>query len=538
MLLCLLVNTLWLNSSLAGFGECIVDPDASQLQAQWKHYQDLKIKRAKINLKTLVRDIRMDSDTMKLIQAVSEIEPLMNLMDEVESKYLKKAFVDKRFNSMVSDPDFIEKLGRKEVDAEIAGSDLKFKNDPAFFVLLDQIRNETQKTEVKEALDLFRTLDLGILEAEYRKSAKTALRLIRKKGITQETVRNWIEDPPFLRNVFYPSVKYGPFAVRYRGLLQRSIANFVLNHEVSIEDARKLYPRIKEAEIEEINHNEPPTEKNAFDEHILNYALKHPESAQSENLSSSDYAAIDGVARTLWGEASSCQLQGLAQFEAIGRIIGDRSMAVCRAIEEEDTVKKKGAEVKEKNWAKFLKNWIGISRPAPGMQAAPSNPYHGLSDFGRKEKLDIPCAAQVVSKKNQFSVWNSYSVKRFHTGQFHSNIPDAVYEIQGPQGENDDKALVRILCPRFQTEEQKTAWKHAEEMARAIVTDPANLSSRMTWPVKGNILFYTHEAGLPFAKEVKVPHFLIDGKKAILRKGSRGSCNGFRLFVPKNRNRY
>jgi hypothetical protein len=162
----------------------------------------------------------------------------------------------------------------------------------------------------------------------------------------------------------------------------------------------------------------------------------------------------------------------------------------------------------------------------------------GLSDFGRKDKIDLPCAAQVISKKNQFSVWNSFGLNRFHTGQFHQNIPDAIYEIQGPQAENDDKALMRILCPEFQNEEQKKLWLYAQNLAQEIVRSPDQLQKRITWPLKDNILFYTHEAPLAFAKEVKASYLIINGKKSPIIKTGKGVCNNFRLFVPKVNNFY
>jgi len=186
----------------------------------------------------------------------------------------------------------------------------------------------------------------------------------------------------------------------------------------------------------------------------------------------------------------------------------------------------------------LLKNWVGIRRPAPGMEAAPVNPYRGLSDFGRREKIELPCAAQVVSRKNQFSVWNSYRIKRYHTGRLHPNLPDSIYEIQGPQGSQDDQALVRILCPKLETPAQIAAWEHAETLARTLVLDPAKISSTMSWPVKDSILFYTHEAALPFAREVRIPHLRVNGKRHILRRGSSGACNGFRLFSPSVKTRY
>ncbi len=508
-------------------GACIHDVNSEILQTKWKHYQDVKNKRAHINISLLVKTIKMDKETLNLIEAISEVERLIYVLDDLEDNYLKKAFVDLRFNQMISHPDFLVKLARKEVDAEIHASQLKFKDDPHFYQLLDQVRQETTRAEVLKALDLFRTLDLGVLEKDYRKSAKSALKLIRKKGASLQAVRNWISDPPYLKNVPLPAAKLGPFAIRYRSLLIKSIATFAKDRPITLKEARSRFPRIKQSEVDEMNSLEPPTETNAYDELIAN-----------NNQNSLQVNAMEGIARTLWGEASSCQLQGLSQFEAIGRIIADRSLAVKRALDEQSQIEVKSNVVREENWTTFLKNWAGISRPAPGMKNKPINYLRGLSDFGRKEKSHYHPAAQVISKKGQFSVWNSYTLKKFHTGQFNKNIPDAEYEIQGPQSENDDKALVRILCPQFQTQEQKKLWSQAQSLAEEIVLKPEELGRKISWPVVGDILFYTHEAALSFAKEIKMPFILVDGQKKPLRGTGRGACNKFRLFVPKNRNQY
>lgn len=509
----------------APIGSCIRDPNALALQDEWKHYLELKKKKVRINSSVMVQKIRMDEVTMRLLQAISEVEKLMVILDELEKQFLKKAFVDTRFNDMISSPDFISKLETKTMDLEIKGSELTFKDDPRFYELLDKIREEVKRVEIKDALQLFRTYDLGVLEASYRKSAKDALKLIRKKGASADLVRSWIKDPPYLRNVPLPAAKLGSFALVYRSLVSRSVENFLLNRKIFIDEAKIIYPKIKISDIDEINSIQPPTEKNSFDESI-------------SIINDIETAAIDGVARTLWGEATSCQAQGLAQFEAISRIITDRSLAVCRALVEQKNLASQNSEVREKNWSTFLSNWVGISRPAPGMKNKAYAKLRGLSDFGRKENSTLHCAAQVISKKNQFSVWNSYSLKSFHTGVFHPNIPDVVYEIQGPQAENDDKALIRILCPEFQSEEQKKIWTYAQALATEIVRSPETLVKRINWPVPGEILFYTHEAALPFAKEVKAPHLLVNGKKLMIRGSGKGACNLFRLFVPKVKNLY
>ena len=515
------------------YGSCITDPDAHKLQEKWHHYLKVKKKKAYINTMAIVNEIKMDGDTLDLLIAVSGVEKLITLVDKFENRYFQKAFVDFRFNEMVSHPDFLDKLKTKEVDQEILASDLKFKNDPIFYELLDELRQEIERDEVKAALELFRKYDLGILEMKYRKSAKSALRLIRKRGGTHEVLLSWIQAPPFLRNVPYPGVQLGPFAIRYRSLVVKSVAAFVMERKVSLAEAKKVGPRIKQSDVDEMNTLSPPTDNNSFDHHI---AVLAPPTDLS--LSKEQFNAIDGVVRTLWGEATSCQSQGLPQFEAIGRIIADRSVAVERSLNEKSELEKKSDEIRKENWIKVLKNWVGIKRPAPGLKNKPFIKLKGLNDFGRKENSDLHPAAQVISKKGQFSVWNSFSLKKFHTGQFHKNIPDAVYEIQGPQAENDDQALVRILCPQFLNTHQKELWDKAEKIAEEIVLSPESLRQKIVWPIKEEILFYTHEAPLPFAREVKVPHIVFHGNKLKLRGKGSGPCNHFRLFVSKFKNQY
>jgi hypothetical protein len=98
--------------------------------------------------------------------------------------------------------------------------------------------------------------------------------------------------------------------------------------------------------------------------------------------------------------------------------------------------------------------------------------------------------------------------------------------------------LVRILCPQFLNTHQKELWEKAEKIAEEIVISPESLRQKIVWPIKEEILFYTHEAPLPFAREVKVPHIVFHGNKLKLRGKGSGPCNHFRLFVSKFKNQY
>jgi hypothetical protein len=244
------------------------------------------------------------------------------------------------------------------------------------------------------------------------------------------------------------------------------------------------------------------------------------------------------VVRTLWGEASSCQNAGYSQFEAISKIIADRALSIERAQAEFGKIQSEKSEIREKNWVKFLKNWVGIKRAAGGMQADPSLSLRGMADFGRKEKPNLDAAAQVISRKGQFSVWNSFTSKKFKVKALHRNIPEASYSIQGPQSSQDDQALTRILCPEFQNEKQKELWLQAERLAHDLVLNRKDLTGTYRWPTPDTVLFYTHEAALPFAREVKISALLHEGKKLKINGRGSGPCSHFRLFAPKGGQRY
>jgi hypothetical protein len=135
-------------------------------------------------------------------------------------------------------------------------------------------------------------------------------------------------------------------------------------------------------------------------------------------------------------------------------------------------------------------------------------------------------------------VWNSFTLKRFRYTSNQRNIPNAEYSIQGPQSSRDDQALTRILCPAFENEAQRKLWLLAESLARDLVLNRKRISIEFEWPTHDPILFYTHEAELPFAREVKLTT-LKHGKTRLKINGKgQGPCNRFRLFAPKGGQRF
>jgi hypothetical protein len=516
------------------FGDCILDPEASGLQEQWKIFFERRKKRAQVTTRVLPKRLPMPEAAREIIESVLTIEPLLNTIRKIETRFLKKAFQDKHFNLLISDPAFMERIRSGAAQEQIRNSDLEFKDDPEFLALLAEIESQLAKPGVPEAIEIFRKNDLGILDPLYRKSALSALAFLNKKKATLDLIRSWKNSPPLLSDVPLPPSSLGIFAVRYRLILSRSVTEFIEDFEPEWEDARLVFKKLTPEEWESIRHSEPPTEANAFDQHVLAPALLHRDAHRAYLYTPDQYGAIDGIARTLWGEASSCQVQGYAQFEAISKIIAERALSIERAREETKKLQSRKAEVREKNWTKFLRNWVGIKRSSGELQSDPGLSLRGMADFGRKEMDTLDEAAQVVSRKGQFSVWNSFSRKTFRFVSNHPNIPGSEYRIQGPQSSRDDQALTRILCPEFQNETQRKLWILTESLARDLVLNRRQISTEFQWPSKDQILFYTHEAELPFAREVKLGSLNRGKTKLKINGKGRGPCNRFRLFAPKS----
>jgi hypothetical protein len=515
------------------FGDCILDPEAKGLQEQWKIHFERRQKRAKVTTRVLDKRLPLPESAREIIEAVLRVEPLLEAIRRIEVKFLKKAFQDKHFNLLISDPEFMDRIRNGTAQEQIRNSDLDFKDDPAFLALLSEVEAELSKPGVPEAIEVFRKDDLGILDPLYRKSAFSSLQYLKKKGASIELIQTWKTTPPLLSEVPLPPASLGMFAVRYRKVLAKSVGQFIEEFKPEHEDAKAVFRKITPEEWSLIRDSEPPTEKNAFDQHVLAPALLHRDAHKAFEYSADEYGAIDGVARTLWGEASSCQARGFSQFEAISKIIAERALSIERAREETRSLQTRKAEVREKNWMKFLRNWVGIKRSSSEMQSDPGMRLRGMADFGRKEMENLDEAAQVVSRKGQFSVWNSFTLKTFHFRSTHRNIPNAEYRIQGPQSSQDDQALTRILCPQFQNDAQKKLWLHAESLARELVSARTKVASEFVWPTKDQILFYTHEAELPFAREVKIGALLQGKTKLKINGKGSGPCNRFRLFSPK-----
>ena len=259
------------------FGDCILDPEAKSLQEQWRRFHDLRIKRAKVNIRLLPKKILLPESGRELIEALMATRPLLDAVQRVEKKFLKSAFRDKRFNLLISDPSFLDRIRSGAAQEEIRNSDLDFKDDPGFLTVLREIEEILRDPAVAAGIEVFRKNDLGILDPAYRASAVKAIRYLDQKGAKIEAIRGWKDAPPLMAEVPLPPLSLGAFAARYQASLSRAVGEFIEEHRATPEEARAASPGLKAADWERIASSEPPTEKNAFDQHILSRAWIHRE---------------------------------------------------------------------------------------------------------------------------------------------------------------------------------------------------------------------------------------------------------------------
>jgi hypothetical protein len=208
--------------------------------------------------------------------------------------------------------------------------------------------------------------------------------------------------------------------------------------------------------------------------------------------------AIDGVARTLWGEAGICP----HQMEAIGRVIVDRTLKVNQGIGRE------------------------YDRPEMAGQLLP--------------------VERVISRTNQFSGWNSETQDQVSFSSLLKEMPGAprnvpsggviVETAEGPWHLNQ-------LCPQIsrnshyfghasESSDSDLAWRKAVELAKTIVLDPEGYRARYQWlaPLE-SVYYYTHGPDIGM-KRIPVTSIrdAYRGTKLHWEMDQRANCQKLRFF--------
>lgn len=324
--------------------------------------------------------------------------------------------------------------------------------------------------------------------------------LFSRAGVTQEQVAVWIKKDPNHKII----LKQADQDKDFRSASQPAV---------------KLYKYIQSKER---------VLGNAFDHFVW-------EGQEGTELEKS----IDGVARTLYGEAESCQLSGASQFEAIAAVIAARSISVDQ-------------DNQQKNIFLSLANFgIGVIDVLSPLEIAPLSSYEsGASDFGRTREIgsnpivsEMSTPAQVVSKPGQFSVWKignqeSLEVSRWIRLPTNLGYPkDLKTVVSGALGKDVDPAQRKVLCPN------NKIFNDAVAVAKELVTDYTAYANKYRFH-QGNKrvvpYFYTHGANirLGFAKQVlPAPSFSSvtaeEGVQNLPIYVGPSACVNMKLYKPK-----
>lgn len=239
--------------------------------------------------------------------------------------------------------------------------------------------------------------------------------------------------------------------------------------------------------------------------------------------------SIDGVARTLYSEAESCQKlessdqQGIHQFEAMGLAIAHRAIN----IDKENRLRKKYTNTPNPQENMNPKSEYFSSSPIVG-------DYYGAArDFGRNGEVmqypivsEMPTPAQVVSKPVHFSVWKIAKTELISALKWIPELKSLGYPedfkiaIASASKSNLDNAQFKALCPTAYPE----VFKHALSIASQIVSNPYNYVRKYKLKQQSKKGHY----------EV-IPYFFTHGPKTKLGAKNR-SLGNVTLFDAYNEN--
>jgi hypothetical protein len=534
----------------------IKDPNYKKLQAEWTDYQHAMNLRVAINSKIIStsRYATISGATADFIKSLNSLQNFIAIMDRMDAKgYFQIIKANRNFKQLIHDKDFLQALRDLTDDQMTSDKDDKniqtLFNNPDFLAYLSSLRTELKNPEVMKAMDKVIDNGLTFLDSEPRKNAIQLSKILFEKNGAQIIADIDAAKNPLIKDLTFPRDFGGPFFEQYKALITDDTSAFIENFSPTVEEIKSIMPARKftDAEIEGIQRGSAPVAVNIVDEWILPYfkdkgTVQLNISGKKLPATESQLQAIDAVARTILGESSICG-DPLAQMDAVGRVIADRSLSVKKAIAQKKFVDAQNFTMKET----FLHSGAGFFADTKIKSILwATNPYRGANEFGRPEKPELDTAAQVVTRPDQFSVWRSFNESRTTLNNLNPshnlNIPNTPVIIQGPQSTNDTRSLLNAVCP----DQYSVKWQKALKLATQIVLDPDDYVRRHQWvSSESNVFFYTHDDTiLTWAREVKIDSMKIideNGKTSIkpLRPASGdGICQSFKTFVPNNGGKY
>jgi hypothetical protein len=496
------------------FGACLQNPIESKFQIAWITYDNEVEKKIRANISALA-EMPMPSEMTNFVNNLSKITPILTSMNAIKtSVWARKLFTNPTFVTLAQSSAFVYTLENPNFISMNQDPDFQksYNGDPNFKNAFDTILSAMRDPSVQAAMTFFHRQGLVFVSEV---GLASALGVADFLGLPENIDK--LNSVQLLKDYPKPAAGRklsGDFGVQFNEILKVSISDFLVQHPVTA--SRTITATV----AEELNNLKSPDETIPYDDYVVkshendsNDNLTVDILGKSYNVGPKEITAIDGVARTLWGEARGCQIQGLHQFEAIALVIDNRAQAIQNTLDEDATDQEKNRQIDVQNMEVFMD-----ANRQDYFTRFVSPKDRGISDFGRPGSSQLP-ASQVVSRPLQFSAWNGFTTRGMAISDFGIvpiGIPDVIFDLKVPEKPNDEAALINVLCPQISMNsnpargllgwDQKFPnsadgnWQEAVDLATLIVLDPVQFKDvyEFSPKPKSPTMFYTHGDNLRF----------------------------------------
>jgi hypothetical protein len=378
------------------FGACLVSPDNHDYEKKWATYHDLIQRKVRLNISHYA-EMPVSKDIREFVSNLALISPIVIAWDAIKkSSWAMNMDADKNFVELTSSAAFIYALRDPNFVARNQDPNFiqDYNSDPDFRKNFDIILASIRDSNTRGALTYFHQKHLVFVDPNGLASALKLARFFQLPDSAED-----LGFVPFMKDLPLPPKALAAsdnFTTAYWDLLESSIADFLEHHETSDEN---------------LNHLASPDETTPYDDYVVK---SHADDEQTEftktvfgknyKIGVHEIIAIDGVARTLWGEGRGCDMTiGMHGFAAIGLVMANRTMAVQNTINEKASVRQQNKAIEEEDVDIFMN-----SNAKDSLKGFIPERSLGQADFGIKGSIEL-AASQVVSKPSQFSCWNGYN---------------------------------------------------------------------------------------------------------------------------------
>lgn len=554
------------------FGACL--NDTNNFSKEIKDYSDIAILKATAQLQN-VNNLNLGDEYSAYIRALVRLRPLAQDLKRIReldrTGYFKDLFQDPRFQDFSTSNNFAI-LDLLKPDGDFFN--ISVNKDPRLAKLMNQVTNGTDAASV-ELKTTWQRLVTSFASDSERSEILQSLTVLKSLGDGYKINVSIIDPILSVALIDYSSflaanlkvevtsnttLKEIPFPATLARANNRYANNFAeLSSEIIASWIKRslLVPDLKADDLKSFLQKNPiaatqlknivkvkKADAVASEESLLNYlnSIKRPRqfafdqflvdgywgsdtnkkfmfqvgSHPVKEVSSSEMAAIDGLARTLVGEAMSCQTGGSNQFEAIGLVFAERAKAI------DDYYKMNSLIAMNTNDEVFFEKQKEILY-SPNVSAQfykyLSNNLRGALDFGRKDtkgKLLHP-VSQALSAPLQFDSWQAVRTQktslRSILPEVSKNIPEINLDFYLPQSTQEAAVFNTVLCPLPPAHPERIVQNQgmfnvALEVAANVVLYRDEYMKRFQFVTSSGssvneVYFYTH--GVPLSFAVQVP---------------------------------